>query len=53
MDNGQGCGSALHWHILDNGIAHSYIRPRTPRIHGEVEHSHRIDSEEFCRLLEG
>ncbi|MCX5014915.1 helix-turn-helix domain-containing protein [Streptomyces sp. NBC_00555] len=27
--------------------------PRTPRLNGKVERSHRIDSEEFYRLLEG
>ncbi len=52
-DNGQEFGSSLHWHILDKGIGHSYIRPRTPRLNGKVERSHRIDSEEFYRLLEG
>ncbi|MHA7191940.1 integrase core domain-containing protein [Arthrobacter sp. MDT2-16] len=29
------------------------IRPATPRLNGKVERSHRIDSEEFYRLLEG
>jgi transposase InsO family protein len=29
------------------------IKPRTPRLNGKVERSHRIDSEEFYRLLEG
>ena len=52
-DNGQEFGSALHWHILDKGIGHIYIKPRTPRLNGKVERSHRIDSEEFYRLLEG
>jgi hypothetical protein len=27
--------------------------PATPRLNGKVERSHRIDSEEFYRLLEG
>lgn len=30
-----------------------YIKPATPRLNGKVERSHRIDSEEFYRLLEG
>jgi transposase InsO family protein len=52
-DNGQEFGQAFHWHILDKGIDHIRIRPRTPRLNGKVERSHRIDSEEFYKLLEG
>jgi transposase InsO family protein len=52
-DNGAEFQSALHWHILDRGIRHSYIKPRTPRLNGKVERSHRIDAEEFYRLLDG
>lgn len=52
-DNGQEFGSSFHWHLLDKGIGHIRIRPRTPRLNGKVERSHRIDSEEFYRLLEG
>ena len=52
-DNGQEFGSAFHWHLLDKGVGHVYIRPRTPRLNGKVERSHRIDAEEFYRLLEG
>ncbi|WP_202968370.1 integrase core domain-containing protein [Rhodococcus pyridinivorans] len=52
-DNGQEFGSAFHWHLLDKGIGHVKIRPRTPRLNGKVERSHRIDSDEFYRLLEG
>jgi integrase-like protein len=36
---------------VDGG--HVYIKPRTPRLNGKVEHSHRIDAEEFYRLLDG
>lgn len=32
---------------------HVYIKPRTPRLNGKVERSHRIDAEEFYRLLDG
>ena len=46
-------GTAFHWHLLDKGIGHVRIKPRTPRLNGKVERSHRIDSEEFYRLLEG
>ena len=52
-DNGQEFGSAFYWHLLDMGIGHVKIRPRTPRVNGKVERSHRIDSDEFYRLLEG
>jgi transposase InsO family protein len=52
-DNGVEFGSSFHWHVLDKGIGHVYIKPRTPRLNGKVERSHRIDSEEFYRLLEG
>lgn len=52
-DNGQEFGQTFHWHLLDKGIGHVRIKPRTPRLNGKVERSHRIDSEEFYRLLEG
>ena len=45
--------SAFHLHLLDQGVEHHYIRPRTPRLNGKVERSHRIDAEEFYRLLDG
>ena len=52
-DNGAEFQSAFHWHLLDQGIGHVYIRPATPRLNGKVERSHRIDAEEFYRLLDG
>jgi transposase InsO family protein len=52
-DNGSEFQGAFHWHLLDRGIGHVYIKPRTPRLNGKVERSHRIDAEEFYRLLEG
>jgi transposase InsO family protein len=52
-DNGVEFGSSFHWHVLDKGIGHVYIKPRTPRLNGKVERSHRIDAEEFHRLLDG
>jgi transposase InsO family protein len=52
-DNGPEFGSSFHWHVLDKGAGHVYIKPRTPRLNGKVERSHRIDAEEFYRLLEG
>jgi transposase InsO family protein len=52
-DNGAEFQSQFHWHLLDQGIGHVYIRPGTPRLNGKVERSHRIDAEEFYRLLDG
>jgi transposase InsO family protein len=52
-DNGVEFGASFHWHVLDKGIGHVYIKPRTPRLNGKVERSHRIDAEEFYRLLDG
>ena len=52
-DNGAEFQSSFHWHVLDQGIGHIYIRPGTPRLNGKVERSHRIDAEEFYRLLDG
>ncbi|WP_199835362.1 hypothetical protein [Streptomyces sp. JHA19] len=51
-DRGQEFGQTCHRHLLDKGIGHVRIKPRTPRLNGKVERSHRIDSEEFYRLLE-
>ncbi|SEP51719.1 hypothetical protein SAMN04489732_11737 [Amycolatopsis saalfeldensis] len=33
--------------MLDKGIEHRYIKPRTPRLNGKVERSHRIDANLF------
>jgi transposase InsO family protein len=52
-DNGSEFGSSFHYHVLDKGVGHKYIKPRTPRLNGKVERSHRIDAEEFYRLLDG
>ena len=52
-DNGAEFQSSFHWHVVDQGIGHTYIRPATPRLNGKVERSHRIDAEEFYRLLDG
>ncbi len=52
-DNGAKFQSAFHWRALDQGLQHVYIKPRTPRLNGKVERSHRIDAEEFYRLLDG
>jgi transposase InsO family protein len=52
-DNGAEFQSLFHYHLLDRGIGHDYIKPRTPRLNGKVERSHRIDAEEFYQLLDG
>lgn len=52
-DNGAEFGSQFHYHVLDKGIGHVYIKPATPRLNGKVERSHRIDQEEFYRMLKG
>jgi transposase InsO family protein len=52
-DNGAEFGSQFHYHVLDAGIGHVYIKPATPRLNAKVERSHRIDAEEFYRMLEG
>jgi len=52
-DNGAEFQGSFHWHVLDRGIGHVYIKPATPRLNGKVERSHRIDAEEFYRMLDG
>ena len=52
-DNGAEFQSLFHYHVLDKGVGHVYIKPRTPRLNGKVERSHRIDAEEFYQLLDG
>jgi len=52
-DNGAEFQSQIHYHVLDRGIRHVYIEPATPRLNGKVERSHRIDNEEFHRMLDG
>ena len=44
-------GAQFHWHLADRGIRHVYIRPRTPRLNGKVERSHRTDKLEFYQFL--
>lgn len=52
-DNGAEFQSAFHRHVLDKGIAHTYIKPASPHLNGKVERSHRIDADEFYRMLDG
>jgi transposase InsO family protein len=41
-----------HWHLEEHDIRHVYIRPKTPRLNGKVERSHRVDGREFYQLLD-
>ncbi len=51
-DNGAEFQSKFHWHLDELDIRHVYIRPRTPRLNGKVERSHRVDDQEFYQLLD-
>jgi transposase InsO family protein len=51
-DNGADFRSQFHWHLETRDIRHFYIPPRTPRLNGKVERSHRVDDQEFYQLLD-
>jgi transposase InsO family protein len=51
-DDGAEFQSQFHWHLQERDIHHAYIRPRTPRLSGKVERSHRVDDQEFYQLLD-
>jgi transposase InsO family protein len=51
-DNGAEFQSNFHWHLEGQDIRHVYIRPKTPRLNGKVERSHRVDEQEFYQLLD-
>jgi transposase InsO family protein len=50
-DRGHEFQAQFHWHVEDKGMRHVYIKPRSPRLNGKVERSHRTDQEEFYQLL--
>ena len=50
-DRGHEFQAQFHWHLADRGIRHVYIKPRTPRLNGKGERSHRTDKQEFYQLL--
>ncbi len=50
-DHGHEFQAKFHWHVEDLGMRHVYIKPRTPRLNGKVERSHRTDKDEFYQLL--
>ena len=51
-DKGAEFQSNFHYYLEDLDIKHVYIKPRTPRLNGKVERSHRIDDQEFYQLLD-
>jgi transposase InsO family protein len=51
-DNGAEFQTNFHWHSEEHDIRHVYIRPKTPRLNGKVERSHRVDEQEFYQLLD-
>ena len=50
-DNGHEFQAKFHWHVEDQGIRHTYIKPSSPQLNGKVERSHRTDEQEFYQLL--
>lgn len=46
-DHGPEFATEFTFHLDDEGIRHRTIRPRTPRLNGKVERSHRTDVQEF------
>jgi transposase InsO family protein len=51
-DKGAEFQSNFHWHLEQQDVRHVYIRPKTPRLNGKVERSHRVDEQEFYQLLD-
>lgn len=47
------CRLGLRTNIERHSRFRSSGKPATPRLNGKVERSHRIDQEEFYRMLEG
>jgi transposase InsO family protein len=51
-DNGHEFQSKFHWHLLDHGINHLFIKRGRPQHNGKVEKFHRTDKREFYQLLD-
>ena len=49
-DNGHEFQAKFHWPVEDLGLRPVYIQPRTPRLNGKVERSHRTDDLECYQL---
>ena len=41
----------FHWHVSDEGINHVHIKLGRSILDGKIECSHKIDEEEFYRML--
>ena len=50
-NNGHEFQANFHWHVEDLGMQHVYIKPRTPRLNGNVERSHKTEVTDFYQLL--
>lgn len=50
-DRGHEFQARCRWLVEGQGMQHRYIRPRTSKVNGKVERSHRTDQEEFYQLL--
>lgn len=50
-DHGHEFQTKIHWHSLDLGLHHRYIKPKTPKHNDKVERSHRTYKAEFYQLL--
>lgn len=46
-DNGPEFATEFGFHLAQQHVKHRLIRPRTPRLNGKVERSHRTDEQEF------
>lgn len=46
-DNGPEFSTDFGFHLAKQQVRHRLIRPRTPRLNGKVERSHRTDEQEF------
>jgi transposase InsO family protein len=46
-DNGPEFTTEFGFHLTQQRVKHRLIRPRTPRLNGKVERSHRTDEQEF------
>jgi transposase InsO family protein len=51
-DNGHEFQARFHWHCIEKGIEHVYIKPGSPNLNGKVERSHLTDKQEFYQLLD-
>ncbi len=51
-DNVHEFQARFHWHCIEKGIEHVYIKPGSPNLKGKVERSHLTDKQEFYQLLD-